>query len=67
MIISIHALAKRATVEILTAGDIPKISIHALAKRATDKIFETFPIFEISIHALAKRATYQNAGNNAEI
>ena len=33
--ISIHALVKRATVDILTAGDVPEISIHALVKRAT--------------------------------
>ena len=26
---------KRATVDILTAGDVPEISIHALVKRAT--------------------------------
>ena len=61
--ISIHALVKRATVDILTAGDVPEISIHALVKRATKG--DTIPkqYLDISIHALVKRAT---SGTQAE-
>ena len=33
--ISIHALAKRATVKFVASNFVPRISIHALAKRAT--------------------------------
>ena len=56
-LISIHALAKRAT----DADDAELrryiISIHALAKRATREIYKSWQKFFISIHALAKRAT----------
>ena len=56
-LISIHALAKRAT----DADDAELrryiISIHALAKRATKFLKITSYLKAISIHALAKRAT----------
>ena len=56
-VISIHALAKRATLHHnLTSVDAP-ISIHALAKRATQGMHFLLFGFAISIHALAKRAT----------
>jgi len=56
-IISIHALARRAT-----AGGVPyspdkEISIHALARRATLIAPLKQHIKNISIHALARRAT----------
>ena len=35
--ISIHALAKRATIVTVSADAVAGISIHALAKRATDQ------------------------------
>ena len=55
--ISIHALAKRATVSNLSKIPMPDISIHALAKRATASFKEYVEQRKISIHALAKRAT----------
>ena len=57
--ISIHALAKRATLNSGKMSQAQFISIHALAKRAT---FSSCPLgwlVFISIHALAKRATRQ--------
>ena len=55
--ISIHALAKRATYDGYPCIDLGTISIHALAKRATYFIPHYNFIVRISIHALAKRAT----------
>ena len=55
--ISIHALAKRATYDGYSCIDLGTISIHALAKRATYFIPHYNFIVRISIHALAKRAT----------
>ena len=55
--ISIHALAKRATYDLLTPKEIRSISIHALAKRATIDLANVKNYSPISIHALAKRAT----------
>ena len=60
--ISIHALARRATVPEEQLPDLSGISIHALARRATtDKILR-FIYWMISIHALARRATKQFTG-----
>ena len=56
--ISIHALAKRATLERSTPPGAFAISIHALAKRATFFDINILPSYVISIHALAKRATF---------
>ena len=57
-IISIHALAKRATAEQRWIRRKENISIHALAKRATiaSRLSNVIGM-NISIHALAKRAT----------
>ena len=55
--ISIHALAKRATIHFLIRVCLIIISIHALAKRATVFTKARYNIDNISIHALAKRAT----------
>ena len=57
MIISIHALVKRATG--LNTSTISKyfISIHALVKRATETSERGTQEKSISIHALVKRAT----------
>ena len=57
--ISIHALVKRATCQILDYCVFKSISIHALVKRATDKGRPKRNSDNISIHALVKRATYQ--------
>ena len=56
-VISIHALAKRATEERNYDEGSEYISIHALAKRATDGNHYGIWYKCISIHALAKRAT----------
>ena len=56
-LISIHALAKRATYLYLHSEPATGISIHALAKRATYSNYKLFDADFISIHALAKRAT----------
>ena len=56
-IISIHALAKRATYQLPARLRRSGISIHALAKRATHKDTRCRFLLLISIHALAKRAT----------
>ena len=55
--ISIHALAKRATLYKCEKEKEKEISIHALAKRATltETLYKEY--VAISIHALAKRAT----------
>ena len=58
-VISIHALAKRATTSLKTAVSARYISIHALAKRATVHCSNSCNKGKISIHALAKRATRQ--------
>ncbi len=55
--VSIHALAKRATVPFPGKFLIYDVSIHALAKRATPYVGEFFAGDAVSIHALAKRAT----------
>ena len=55
--ISIHALVKRATVEVLASAFNMDISIHALVKRATAPLWKLCDSFVISIHALVKRAT----------
>ena len=62
-IISIHALAKRATTYPATFSAVVGISIHALAKRATRNRKRHTPRPCISIHALAKRATLGVEGN----
>ena len=57
LVISIHALVKRATEVFTTAIWDLGISIHALVKRATtNNVFFPFSL-TISIHALVKRAT----------
>ena len=56
-IISIHALARRATVFFLFMKENIDISIHALARRATLNIVQRVRLVNISIHALARRAT----------
>ncbi len=56
--ISIHALAKRATVNNRSFFLFHVISIHALAKRATRNSKLGGMSYDISIHALAKRATF---------
>ena len=55
--ISIHALAKRATLLWISVSELLFISIHALAKRATSEKTQHCIRKAISIHALAKRAT----------
>ena len=55
--ISIHALAKRATLAPNSSALLLDISIHALAKRATVSFIVGLLNYGISIHALAKRAT----------
>ena len=55
--ISIHALAKRATEPQAAEDEDDEISIHALAKRATGLRACAGRAGGISIHALAKRAT----------
>ena len=62
LIISIHALAKRATSLLKCTTQAFVISIHALAKRATGLTGDFARRRYISIHALAKRATYKRAG-----
>ena len=56
-VISIHALAKRATQGVGKVSRARSISIHALAKRATRGARPGARSPQISIHALAKRAT----------
>ena len=56
-LISIHALAKRATEGYSTYKRVSEISIHALVKRATKEVFCMINAQKISIHALVKRAT----------
>ena len=56
-VISIHALVKRATCQILDYCVFKAISIHALVKRATSASIAFASAFAISIHALVKRAT----------
>ena len=55
--ISIHALARRATVDVDYNNDGIYISIHALARRATYEWVQRILGSAISIHALARRAT----------
>ena len=55
--ISIHALARRATVDVDYNNDGIYISIHALARRATLLQKHIQRTNHISIHALARRAT----------
>ena len=57
-IISIHALARRATCHRQTHRGRTNISIHALARRATILFFRPLSPPLISIHALARRATH---------
>ena len=57
MLISIHALVKRATQAQISLPVIWVISIHALVKRATSGKHGCNDFFDISIHALVKRAT----------
>ena len=56
-VISIHALVKRATVNVIKRLCAVRISIHALVKRATAYIGCNDKGVVISIHALVKRAT----------
>ena len=55
--ISIHALARRATLRYTPEGSNLQISIHALARRATKRGPIQYYLGIISIHALARRAT----------
>ena len=57
VLISIHALVKRATVAKAETALTMRISIHALVKRATTKSLGVLLHKSISIHALVKRAT----------
>ena len=57
IIISIHALVKRATFFSCQYYAVHSISIHALVKRATYQDSKFFLMLNISIHALVKRAT----------
>ena len=57
MMISIHALVKRATGSDTIAKTGNFISIHALVKRATTGNVNKGSQILISIHALVKRAT----------
>ena len=68
-VISIHALVKRATGNLVAVSAVEKISIHALVKRATNNIRSKGLRPDISIHALVKRATirkYDEAQADAE-
>ena len=56
-VISIHALARRATGYDYVKFDNGVISIHALARRATRYVYMVASAGFISIHALARRAT----------
>ena len=49
-IISIHALAKRATSMIAGTARSMGISIHALAKRATANLYNDYLYFEAKYH-----------------
>ncbi len=61
VLISIHALVKRATIYLLMILVILMISIHALVKRATvNAEYQSVSLTSISIHALVKRATLQH-------
>ncbi len=64
MVISIHALLKRATLDAKTLQKDVVISIHALLKRATDDKLKEYNSKKISIHALLKRATSLNSSLN---
>ena len=55
--ISIHALARRATIRTIIIFFRLHISIHALARRATSTVTHCIAWQTISIHALARRAT----------
>ena len=55
--ISIHALLKRATINLYFKNIEAFISIHALLKRATYQEDVVDKLKKISIHALLKRAT----------
>ena len=57
ILISIHALVKRATLNKKVDNLIQLISIHALVKRATEGKKKNAYGWIISIHALVKRAT----------
>ena len=57
-VISIHALARRATFHLYSLGEFDDISIHALARRATETNHYKYASMRISIHALARRATW---------
>ena len=50
MIISIHALVKRATDRILPLINLDNISIHALVKRATANLYNDYLYFEAKYH-----------------
>ena len=61
ILISIHALVKRATYGCTDVANTGLISIHALVKRATFCFFNRDKLaIIISIHALVKRATDGN-------
>ena len=67
MVISIHALVKRATLMREHYDLVDFISIHALVKRATAISHSLFISALISIHALVKRATDGNYYSHAYI
>jgi len=57
VLVSIHALARRATVAARAGRDRRIVSIHALARRATWCASPCAGSISVSIHALARRAT----------
>ena len=59
LVISIHALPRRATTMLYGAINRFDISIHALPRRATIELEYENSTQEISIHALPRRATDQ--------
>ena len=66
MLISIHALTRRATYRQSHSKPHPQISIHALTRRATRLSAVGCRLDHISIHALTRRATnrlYANSTN----
>ena len=65
VVISIHALVKRATNIGVTTSQQMIISIHALVKRATNVNKGSQILENISIHALVKRATPYSLARNA--
>ena len=57
LLISIHALVQRATIQPPKLLMSFHISIHALVQRATNSSLNNYTTSKISIHALVQRAT----------